>query len=164
MSNTLIDLQEHIDSASTAYWRWQKAAQFPDDARNEEAAKELERITNEIALLKGSEIHLQIDEAWQLLKNLMDNERDWSHLDRIIGAVSAELRSIGFHSSHTGTSLLEWYRDFLCDEAQECLDKIVPAPDLAEQVEDDPAVKAAKQAYERAKAKATSKRVRDCKE
>jgi len=104
--------------------------------------------------LKGSEIHLQIDEAWQLLKNLMDNERDWSHLDRIIGAVSAELRSIGFHSSHTGTSLLEWYRDLLRDEAQECLDKIVPAPDLAEQVEDDPAVKAAKQAYERAKAKA----------
>src|SRR5262245_19903657 len=154
MSNTPIDLQEHIDPASTAVWRWEKAAQFPDDVRNEKAAKELERIANEIGLLRGSEIHRQIDDAWQLLDNLMDNERDWSHSEKIIEAVSEELRSIGFHRSHTGTSLLEWYRDLLRDEAQECLDKIVPAPDLEEQVEDDPAVKATKQAYERAKAKA----------
>jgi hypothetical protein len=154
MSNILIDLQEHIDPASTAEWRWEKAAQFPDDVRNENAAKELERIANEIGLLRGSEIHRQIDEACQLLNNLMDNKRDWSHWEKIIEAVSEELRSIGFHSSHTGTSLLEWYRDLVRDEAQDCLDEIVPAPDLEEQVEDDPAVKAAKQAYERAKAKA----------
>lgn len=154
MSNTLIDLQEHIDPASTADWRLEKAAQFPDDVRNEKAAKELKRIANEIGLLRGSEIHRQIDEACQLLNNLMANERDWSRWEKIVEAVSEELRSIGFHSSHTGTSLLEWYRDLLRDEAQECLDEIVPAPDLEEQVEDDPAVKAAKQAYERAKAKA----------
>jgi hypothetical protein len=154
MSHTLIDFQEHIDPASTAEWRWEKAAQFPGDARNEKAAKELERIAGEFELLKGSEIHQQIDEACQLLNNLMDNERDWSHWEKISEAVSDELRSIGFHTSHTGTSLLEWYRDLLRDEAQECLDEIVPAPDLEQQVEDDPAVKAAREAYERAKAKA----------
>ena len=59
-----------------------------------------------------------------------------------------------FHNSHTGVSLLEWYRDLLRDKAQECLDEAVPVPDLAEQVENDPAVKTAKQAYEEAKAKA----------
>ena len=146
MSNTLIDLQEHIDPASAADWRWEKAAQFPDDVRNEKAAKELQRIANEIGLLRGSEIHRQIDEACRLLNNLIGKERDWSRWEKITEAVSEELRSIGFHSSHTGTSLLEWYRDLLRDEAQECLDEIVPAPNLEEQVEDDPAVKAAKQA------------------
>ena len=154
MSKTLIDLREHIDPASTADWRWEKAAQYPDDDRNEKAAKELQGIANEIGLLTGSEIHRQIDEACQLLNNLIVNKRDWSHWEKIIEAVSEEMRCIGFHTSHTGTSLLEWYRDLLRDEAQECLDEIVPAPDLEEQVEDDPAVKAAKQAYERAKAKA----------
>jgi hypothetical protein len=73
MSHTLIDFQEHIDPASTAEWRWEKAAQFPGDARNEKAAKELERIAGEFELLKGSKIHQQIDEACQLLNNLMDN-------------------------------------------------------------------------------------------
>ena len=63
MSHTLIDFQEHIDPASTAEWRWEKAAEFPGDARNEKAAKELERIAGEFELLKGSEIHQQIDEA-----------------------------------------------------------------------------------------------------
>jgi 2,4-dienoyl-CoA reductase-like NADH-dependent reductase (Old Yellow Enzyme family) len=153
MSNTLIDLQVHIDPASTAEWRWEKAAQFPDDVRNEKAAEELERIANEIGLLRGSEIHRQIDEACQLLNNLMDNERV-SHWEKITEAVSEKLRSIGFHSSHTGTSLLEWYRDLVRDEALDYLDEIVPAPDLEEQVEVDPAVKAAKEAYERAQAKA----------
>jgi hypothetical protein len=155
MSDTLIDLQEHIDPSSTAEWRWEKAAQFPDDPRNERAAKELERIAGEIDQLKGSELHRQIDEACQLLNNVIDAKNgDWS---RIVEAVSEELRSIGFHSSHTGTSLLEWYRDLLHDEAQECLDKLVPTPDLEDQVEDDPVVKAAKQAYDAAKAKAYAK-------
>jgi hypothetical protein len=154
MSHTLIDLQEHIDPASTADWRWRKAAEFPDDHRNEQAAKELERIAEEIEPLKGSEIHQQIHEACQFLNNLMDNERDWSRWEKITEAVSDELRSVGFHTSHTGMSLLKWYRDLLRDEVQECLDEIVPAPDLEQQVEDDPVVKAAREAYERAKAKA----------
>jgi hypothetical protein len=154
MSHTLVDLDDHIDPASTAEWRWEKAAQFPGDTRNERAAKELERIAGEFELLKSSEIHHQIDQACQLLNNLMDNERDWSRWEKISEAVSDELRSIGFRTSHTGMSLLEWYRDLLRDAAQECLDEIVPAPDLEEQVENDPAVKAAREAYERAKAKA----------
>jgi hypothetical protein len=154
MSHTLIDLQEHIDPASTAEWRWTKAAEFPDDHRNEKAAKELERIVEEIKPLEGSEIHQQIDEACQVLNNLVDIERDWSRWQKIIEAVSDELRSIGFHTSHTGMSLLEWYRNLLRHEAQECLDEIVPAPDLEEQVENDPAVKAARQTYEQTKAKA----------
>jgi hypothetical protein len=154
MSNTLIDLQEHIDPASTAEWRWEKAAQIPDDDRNEKAAKELERLADEIEPLKGSEIHRQIDEASQLFNNLMEANRDWSRWEKIVEAVSEELRSIGFHGNHTGTSLLEWYRDLLRNEAEYCLDEVVPVPDLDEQVENEPAVKAAKQAYEQIRAKA----------
>jgi hypothetical protein len=51
-------------------------------------------------------------------------------------------------------SLLEWYRDLLRHKAHEYLDEAVPVPDLKEQVENDPAVKAAKHAYEAAQAKA----------
>ena len=48
----------------------------------------------------------------------------------------------------------EWYRDLLEEKLQDCLEDAVPAPDLDEQVANDPAVKAAKQAYDEAYAKA----------
>ena len=68
--------------------------------------------------------------------------------------VSEELRSIGFHSSYTATELLEWYRDLLSEKLHELIEKAVPAPDLNEQVANDPAVKAAKRAYDKAHANA----------
>jgi hypothetical protein len=154
MPHTLINLEEHIESASTAEWRWRKAAEFPDDHRNEKAAEELERIAEQIKTLEGSEIHQQIDEACQLLNNLIGHKRNCFGWEPIIERVSDELRSIGFHKSHTGMSLLQWYCNLLRHTAQDYLDEIVPAPDLQEQVEDDPDVRAAREAYERARAKA----------
>jgi hypothetical protein len=149
-------LNEQIgyDVQGTAEWRRRKAEQFPDDARNLQAAEELERIADEIAALdEGLPIHKQIEEACEFFNKAIEaSGRDcW---DEIVSAISEELRSVGFHSSHSGISLLEWYRDLLRDEAQECLDRAVPVPDLAEEVENDPAVKTAKQSYEEAKAKA----------
>lgn len=140
---------------NTAEWRRCKAEQFPDDARNLDAAEELERIANEIAALDdASPIYRQIGEAHELLdKSIEANGGDWDRWTEVSEAISEELRSIGFHNSHTGASLLEWYRDLLREKAQECLDEAVPAPDLAEQVENDPAVKMAKQRYEEVKAK-----------
>jgi hypothetical protein len=141
-------LKIHLGVESTAEWRWQKAEEFPEDDRNKSAAKELETIAGEIRGLNGSPIIKQIDEAIETLNNL---SASW---EGTVMAVSEELRGIGFHSSHSGLSLLEWYRDLLFDEIQECLDEKVPIPDLDEQVENEPAVRAARQAYERAKAKA----------
>ena len=141
---------------NTAEWRRCKAEQFPDDTRNLEAAEELERIANEIeALDEGCPIHKQIGEAEEFLNNTIEAcDGDPAPWGEIGESVSGVLRAVGFYSSHSGISLLEWYRDFLREKAQECLDEAVPAPDLAEQVENDPAVKMAKQAYEEAKAKA----------
>ena len=142
----------------TAEWRRRKAEEFPDDTRNLQAAEELESIANEIETLdEGCPIHKQIVEAHEFLNNTIeacDGDDPADSWREIVEAVSEELRSIGFHSSHSGISLLEWYRDLLREKAQERLDEAVPAPDLAEQVENDPAVKMAKQAYEEAKAKA----------
>jgi hypothetical protein len=76
--------------------------------------------------------------------------------------VSSELRSVGFHGTYdTGLQFLEWYRDLLQDKLRQAiedsleeLDEAVPTPTLDEQVSNDPAVKAAKQAYDEAYAKA----------
>jgi hypothetical protein len=144
-------LETHLGVDSTAEWRWRKAEEFPEDDRNEAAAKELETIASEITGLNGSPIIKQIDEAVETLNNL---SASW---DGTVTVVSKELGSIGFHSTHSGLSLLEWYRDLLFDEIQECLDEKVPIPDLGEQVENEPAVRAARQAYEQAKAKALAK-------
>ena len=65
------------------------------------------------------------------------------------------MRSVGFHGGYTtATEFLEWYRDFLQEELHEQLDEVIPPADLEEQVENDPAVKAAKQAYDEARARA----------
>ena len=69
--------------------------------------------------------------------------------------VYAELRSIGFHTSYSGAGeFLEWYRNLLREELDEALDEALPVPDLAEEVKNHPAVKAAKEAYDQAYAKA----------
>jgi hypothetical protein len=141
---------------STAEWRRRKAEEFPDDRRNVKAAEELERLEAEIDRIGESEtIHLQIAELHDSL-NAIDDGDGWLHIGEV---VSEELRSIGFHGGYeTGLKLLEWYRNLLQEQLDECLDEAeaeaVPVPNLDEQIENDPAVKAAKQAYDEARAKA----------
>lgn len=136
---------------STAEWRRRKAEEFPDDFRNMEAAEELERLEAEIDQIGESEtIHLQIAKLHDSI-NAIDDGDGWLHIDE---AVSEELRSIGFHSGYeTGLELLEWYRDLLQEQLDD-LDEATPVPNLDEQIENDPAVKAAKQAYDEARTKA----------
>ena len=134
---------------STAEWRHRKAEQFPDDHRNLVAAEELDKLAAQIDRIGESEpIHQQIAKLHDSLKD----DDAWMHISE---AVSDELRSIGFHSGYeTGLELLEWYRDLLQEKLDEILDEAVPVPNLDEQIENDPAVKAAKQAYDEARAKA----------
>jgi hypothetical protein len=137
--------------AYTAEWRRRKAEEFPADTRNLNAAAELERLAAEIEKLEDSEIHQQICDVQKRI-NRIDEGDLWMEVSQ---AESEELRSIGFHVSYdTGLQFLEWYRDMLEEKLQECLEKAVPAPDLGEQVAKDPAVKAAKQIYDEAYAKA----------
>ena len=147
--NTIIGFQVE----STAEWRRQKADQFPNDQRNLEAAEELERLAAEIDRLEGSEIHQRIDELSSL-----SGEVEGGFYEELSESVSAELRNIGFHSSYdSGATFLEWYREnletLLRDHINSDVSTIEP-PDLEDQVEHDPAVKAAKQRYDEALAKA----------
>jgi hypothetical protein len=150
------DLNVEIDYQvqGTAYWRRQKAEQFPDDERNIEAAEELDRLAIEIEALEGSELHRQINEVHDSINRLPDQHstKCWEDIGE---AVSGELRAIGFHTSHsTGVEFLKWYRDLLRDNLQDQVEKANPAPSLDEQVANDPAVAAARRAYEEAYAKA----------
>jgi hypothetical protein len=61
----LIEIGALVDCAGTAYWRRQKAIEFPDDERNLEAARELDRLDVEIAALEGSELHAQLDKFFE---------------------------------------------------------------------------------------------------
>jgi hypothetical protein len=137
---------------STAEWRRLKAKQFPDDTRNLEAAEQLDRLAAEITSLDGSEIHRQIDQLYDLAYKT----DDFSFSESLNESVSEELRSIGFHGTHTGASFLEWYRrnlEALLREQIDGDDSGIKSPHLDEQIENDPAVRAAKQQYEEARAR-----------
>ena len=141
----------------TAEWRREKARQFPDDTRNLRAAEELERLAAEIDAFADADLERQIEEANDSISGLWDSDATSAEaavLD-LNESVSAELRSIGFAGGcATGRQLLEWYRDLLLEKFADLLGKVVPAPDLDEQVANDPTVKAAKQAYDAVYAKA----------
>ena len=143
----------------TAEWRREKARQFPDDTRNLRAAEELERLAAEIDAFADADLERQIEEANDSISGLWDSDATSAEaavLD-LNESVSAELRSIGFAGGcATGRQLLEWYRDLLLEKFADLLGKVVPAPDLDEQVANDPAVKAAKQAYDAVYAKASA--------
>ena len=103
---------------STANWRRSKAAQFPQDARNLQAAEELERLARQIEALEGSEVYRQVDDAEESLvaaAGASGREDVWTDLDE---TVAAELRSIGFHGNYDGEQFLEWYRDLLWEALQ----------------------------------------------
>jgi hypothetical protein len=159
MSNPkLLSIDELIgfQVQSTADWRRDKAQQFSDDARNLEAAEELDALAAKIRSLEGSEIHIQICELTDRLDRLFESGEDcFSRLEDLNEDVSSALRDVGFRGGFsTGTELLEWYRDVLQEKLHDGLDEAVPVPDLDEQVANDPAVKAAQQAYDEAYAKA----------
>jgi hypothetical protein len=139
---------------STADWRREKARQFRDDDRNLRAAKELDELASGIGQIPESDsIYAQVVERHETFIGLGDDA--FSAFERLNEDVSAELRSIGFHGGYESAhSFLEWYSERLQEAVDEALDKAVPIPDLDEQVDNDPAVKAAKQAYEEARAKA----------
>jgi hypothetical protein len=140
---------------NSADWRRDKAKQFPEDTRNLRAAEELDHLAAEIEKLEGSaEIHQQICDLEERI-NKLDDDDGFRLREEISETVSEELRSIGFHNGYeTGVQFLEWYRDLLQEKLQDQLDQAVPVPDLDEQVANEPAVKAAKQAYDEAYAKA----------
>jgi hypothetical protein len=135
----------------TADWRRRKAEEFPNDTRNQAAALALDRLAEEIAELAGSDVHRRID---ALIDLTVDVDLDWGRLNE---TVSAELRAIGFHDNLTGAEFLEWYYEELKELLQDRVnndDNDIAAPDLAAQVENDEAVKAAKRTYDEARAKA----------
>jgi hypothetical protein len=140
----------------TAEWRHRKAEQFPDDHRNLVAAEGLKKLATQIDQIGESEpIHHQIANLHERLNTATDDYGNGDAWMNIGEAVSEELRSIGFRGGYeTGLELLEWYRDLLQETLDELLDEAVPVPNLDEQIENDPAVKAAKKAYDEARAKA----------
>ena len=78
-----------------ADWRWRKAEEFPDDPRNPEAAKELERLAAEIAQFNNSALRQGADD--EAIETIESTE--------------AELRrGAAFRS---GAELLTWYRNEL---------------------------------------------------
>jgi hypothetical protein len=141
---------------NTAEWRREKAKQFPDDTRNLRAAEELERLAAQIEQLEGSAIRERVRALYDRYRAAANGSVD------IYEDVSAELRAIGFHNGYaTGEQFLEWYcgrledrhRSLVADKLS-AIDDAVPASDLAEEAANDPAVKALKQAYDEAFAKA----------
>jgi hypothetical protein len=92
-----------------ADWRWRKAEEFPDDPRNPEAAKEIERLAAEIAQLNNSALHHRISELIDFVSEQGADD------EAIIERTEAELRRVGFEGAafRSGAELLTWYRNEL---------------------------------------------------
>ena len=115
-----------------------------DDPRNLTAAKELDRLAEQIEQLASSEpIHQRIAD--------LNNSLDWENMiEDVNETVSAELRGISLHSGYTtAAEFLEWYRDLLQEVRAAWLETQLDN-DLDEQIANDPAVQAAKRAYDEA--------------
>ena len=120
--------------------------------RTLQAAEELEKLAAEVEQLDGSDIHQRILKLFDLA------EPYYATIGEDLNeGVSAELRSVGFHGGYTGAELLEWYHKTLERAVRDAINNDsggVDGAELEEQVADDPAVKAAKRAYDDAYAKA----------
>jgi hypothetical protein len=140
--NTLIG----YDVQRTAEWRWRKAEEFPDDDRNERAAEELGHLAKQIEALEGSPLHQQIRTAQDRLLETCEGDGDVAQ--DLSTTISVQLRSIGFHIHYeTAEDFLHWYLNYLREKLRE---EINDPPQLREHVENDPAVKAAKEIYDAA--------------
>jgi hypothetical protein len=138
----------------TAEWRRMKAEEFPDDHRNLEAASELDRLAREINDQVGSDMYRR----FEALDTIVEDNRLYDSSLRMTEWLSDELRAIGFRSSYEdGEEFLKSYYSEFEEEVRQAInedDNTIESPRLDEQIENDPAVKAAKQAYEEARAKA----------
>jgi len=93
-----IEIGALVDCAGTAYWRREKAIEFPDDVRNLEAARELDRLAVEIAALEGSKLHAQLDKLFE--------DKEGGLIAMAI--ISEILRQVGFSRWYdTGEELLQ---------------------------------------------------------
>jgi hypothetical protein len=102
----LIDIAALVDCAGTAYWRRNKAVEFPGDERNLEAARELDRLAVEIAALEGSKLHVQLDKIFE--------DEDSGLI--AMSVTSDMLRQIGFSRWYaTGEELLQAIVDVCAD-------------------------------------------------
>ncbi|QDW36347.1 hypothetical protein FFI89_003830 [Bradyrhizobium sp. KBS0727] len=102
----LIDLGALVDCAGTAYWRRNKAIEFPGDARNIEAANELDRLAIEIAALEGSKLHVQLDKIFE--------DEDSGSI--AMSVISDMRRQVGFSRWYaTGEELLQAIVDACSD-------------------------------------------------
>jgi hypothetical protein len=106
-----------------ADWRWRKAEVFPDDPRNPEAAKEIERLAAEIAQLNNCALHHRISE---LIDFVSEQGADYEAIDAI-ESTEAELRRVGFEGAafRSGAELLTWYRNEL---ENQLLDNVANRP------------------------------------
>jgi hypothetical protein len=113
MKELHLDIEEvtGLQVREIADWRWRKAEEFPDDPRNPEAAKEIERLAAEIAQLNNSAIHHRISE---LIDFVSEQGADDEAIDTI-ESTEAELRRVGFEGAafRSGAELLTWYRNEL---------------------------------------------------
>ncbi|MBR1154770.1 hypothetical protein [Bradyrhizobium sp. JYMT SZCCT0428] len=101
-----IDINALVDCAGTAYWRRNKAIEFPDDERNLQAAHELDRLAVEIAALEGSKLHAQLDKIFE--------DEDSGLI--AMSFISDMLRQIGFSRWYaTGEELLQAIVDTCSD-------------------------------------------------
>jgi hypothetical protein len=93
-----IEIGALVDCAGTAYWRREKAIEFPDDVRNLEAARELDRLAVEIAALEGSKLHALLDKFFE--------DEDGGLI--AMPVISEILRQVGFSRRYdTGEELLQ---------------------------------------------------------
>jgi hypothetical protein len=125
---------------SAVDWRRRKAEQFPGDRWNRAAAAALNRLAVEITKLEGSELHQRID----ALINLTHDANIYTTLNQ---EVSATLRNFDFHvSAESGATFLAWYYNEL-RQLSGVSNADISDPILAEHVESNEAVKAAKRVY-----------------
>ncbi|SDI54151.1 MULTISPECIES: hypothetical protein [Bradyrhizobium] len=102
----LIDIGALVDCAGTAYWRRNRAIEFPGDTRNTEAASELDRLAIEVAALEGSKLHMQLDKIFE--------DEDSSLI--AMSVISDMLRQIGFSRwCATGEEFLQAIVDVCSD-------------------------------------------------
>jgi archaellum component FlaC len=155
MSDSISYIIERMEN--TAEWRRGKAKEFPDDSRNLEAADELERLAKEIRELDDDKS--DVCRHLEALEKKNGDDADVTH--HLLEWEAEELRAIGFRTAYgNGAEFLEAYCETFEEELQKRKEYIngdddgVPSPSLDEQVENDETVKAAKRAYEEARAKA----------
>lgn len=124
---------------ATAEWRHEKAQQFPDDERNAQAAQELQRLAKEIVAIRTSPTAVLIDAAEEGDEDLCIAMMEW---------LNEELRAIGFRTSYaSGAEFLETYWRQIGEE-QDRRQDFEEGFAEEELIERDPAVKAAKAAYD----------------